>query len=124
MNLKIFKDIFIIFFITVILFSLGLEALSLIKVKGDKVKDLKKIINPLTWEDRYVYFYEQKKDLVEKHLHVSHPTRGWTLRRDMKISINGYFYTTNNVGARMLEDYKNDENKYKVLILGDSFTFG
>jgi len=78
-------------------------------------------IKPHTsWEEYFVINHANGGALVYANLHQPHPTRGWAMipgAHDRQFTINLQAY-------RALYDYKNQPNKYQVLIVGDSFTFG
>lgn len=52
-----------------------------------------------------------------------HPTRGWTTRANEVDAAKG-FRITNNRGLRGSKDYVFEPEKFRVMIVGDSFTFG
>ncbi|MEE9542490.1 MAG: SGNH/GDSL hydrolase family protein, partial [Thermodesulfobacteriota bacterium] len=53
-----------------------------------------------------------------------HPTRGWALRANLKQIVDDKRYATNGDGFRSLYEYSFDPERYGVMIVGDSFTFG
>ena len=130
MYFKNIKNIIIITVITIFLFIIFLEGLSLIITVGSVASDIKKFVSPFTFETRYlisersynINYYHSKDPALKFYEH--HKTRGWTIKKNLKIYVEGYPYTTNNIGERSLQDYKKDESKYEVLVLGDSMTFG
>jgi hypothetical protein len=59
---------------------------------------------------------------------IYHPTRGWALRsriRDMRVS-DGTVLNTNSKGLRGIAEHNYDrtQGKKRIVVLGDSFTFG
>ncbi len=55
--------------------------------------------------------------------HDFHPSRGWTPKRNVAGADNGRTWT-NDRGYRSRNPYVFQPDKYTVLVLGDSFTFG
>jgi|TARA_B110001452_G_scaffold88462_2_gene72448 hypothetical protein len=130
MNSSLIKNIFIIITITLVLFVLILEGLRVIPIINNIAGNISKFISPLTFEKRYLFSDRSYK--LDNHdsndpalkFYQSHSTRGWTTKKNLKIFVEGDSYTTNNIGERSLIDYKKDESKYEVLVLGDSMSFG
>ena len=130
MYFKSIKNIIIITIITISLFLILLEGLTLIIIAGGVASDIRNFVSPLTFEKRYLFSersydinnYESKDPALKFYEH--HKTRGWTTKKNLKIYVEGRPYTTNNIGERSLVDYKKDESKYEILVLGDSMTFG
>ena len=130
MYFKSIKNIIIITIITISLFLILLEGLTLIIIAGGVASDIRNFVSPLTFEKRYLFSersydinnYESKDPALKFYEH--HKTRGWTTKKNLKIYVEGRPYTTNNIGERSLANYKKDESKYEILVLGDSMTFG
>jgi hypothetical protein len=78
------------------------------------------------WKYEFVRSYETHRQslLDAEGLHLPHPTRGWTTKPNLSVNLNGKQYTTNHRGHRSLQNDANDPQKYSILILGDSYTFG
>jgi hypothetical protein len=75
------------------------------------------------WQRHFLKSYKDQQFVFGK-CHTHHPTRGWTMRPGSHEVCYGKEYTTNKQGFRALTDYRDDPKKYKVMIVGDSFTFG
>ncbi len=75
------------------------------------------------WKKRFVEMF-RKQAFIFGDCHTHHPTRGWTLVPGSHAVVRGLDYTINHQGFRCLTDYEDDPDRYKVLIVGDSFTFG
>ncbi|MBE9116380.1 SGNH/GDSL hydrolase family protein [Lusitaniella coriacea LEGE 07157] len=78
------------------------------------------------WKSNFIQAYGQHREdfLSSSGLHVPHKTRGWTTKPNVTVEVGEKQYTTNNRGHRSQKDYQEDERKYSVLIVGDSYTFG
>jgi len=73
------------------------------------------------WESRFIEHYVARSnsmDFLSPHVH--HPTRGWALEANLNLPT----LTTNERGIRSRERFTVDASKPRILILGDSFTFG
>ena len=130
MYLKAIKNIIIVATIALILFIFFLEGLRILPKIGKIANNMNNFISPLTYEQRYLFSErsyslenQNSKDPVLK-FYEHHEVRGWTTKKNLKIYIEGNSYTTNNIGERSLKNYKKDESKYEVLVVGDSMTFG
>ena len=130
MYLKAIKNIIIVATIALILFIFFLEGLRILPKIGKIANNINNFISPLTYEQRYLFSErsyslenQNSKDPVLK-FYEHHEVRGWTTKKNLKIYIEGNSYTTNNIGERSLKNYKKDESKYEVLVVGDSMTFG
>ena len=79
--------------------------------------------SPSSWQQ---YFADAYKDghFVYEGLHQSHATRGWTLLPSLHVQRGDVTYTTNREGFRSAHEFVNDPDRYQVVIVGDSFTFG
>ncbi len=55
--------------------------------------------------------------------HDFHPTRGWTPKRNLDAADGGLVWT-NDRGYRSRDPYVYQPDKFTVLVVGDSFTFG
>ena len=76
-----------------------------------------------SWERYFVDNYDRGV-LVYEGLHRAHPTRGWALKPSLSKRRRRIRFTTNSDGFRGLADFSVDPERYGVVILGDSFTFG
>tara|TARA_B100000795_G_C22760610_1_gene423435 strand:+ start:5 stop:1129 length:1125 start_codon:yes stop_codon:yes gene_type:complete len=130
MFLKTFKNIIIVTTIALILFIFFLEGLRVLPKIGKIATNINKFTSPLTYEQRYL-FSERSYSLENQNskdpalkFYEHHEVRGWTTKKNLKIYVEGNTYTTNNIGERSLENYRKDESKYEVLVVGDSMTFG
>jgi len=130
MYLKAIKNIIIVATIALILFIFFLEGLRILPKIGKIANNINNFISPLTYEQRYL-FSERSYSLENQNskdpalkFYEHHEVRGWTTKKNLKIYIEGNSYTTNNIGERSLKNYKKDESKYEVLVVGDSMTFG
>jgi hypothetical protein len=56
-------------------------------------------------------------------LFAPHPTRGWSTVADRRETIAGIPYATNNMGHRSPDDWSFAPERFRILALGDSFTF-
>lgn len=114
--------------ITVVLFESGWQAVRLMRTQSDSPLILRlhrRIEIVQTWEEYFLKRYLTGSDLVYAGIHRPHPTRGWAMKPSVSSTpAPGVTYTTNAQGYRALYDYRNDPERYQVLILGDSFTFG
>ena len=84
---------------------------------------------PFTWEGYFLDLFREGRgpvipDLSSDALHRVHPTRGWALRENHQQERGGVRYTTNEQGFRALFPFEHETDRYTVMILGDSFTFG
>ena len=99
------------------------------ELKGTPLEMVTRHIEPpFSWER---YFFENYKDgnegilnMRQQGLHLPHTSRGWSLRPNISKVINGDTYTTNSDGFRSLDDFIVDPNRFAVLIVGDSYSFG
>ena len=130
MNSSFIKNIFIIITIASALFVVCLEGIRIIPIINNVAVKVSKFISPLTYEKRYLFSersykidnYDSNDPSLKFYEH--HSIRGWTTKKNLKIFVEGHSYTTNNIGERSLVNYKKDDSKYEVLVLGDSMTFG
>ncbi len=73
------------------------------------------------WEAR---FLQRTADVDQPFVqHDVHPTRGWTPKPHLH-RVSEYTETTNDRGQRALVDYAPHPDKFTVMIVGDSFTYG
>jgi hypothetical protein len=77
-----------------------------------------------SWERRFVRKHRTGTEGVYQGLHTSHPTRGWALIPRLHERRGDVTYTTNSDGFRSLHEFTNIRDRYQVIVLGDSFTFG
>ncbi len=73
------------------------------------------------WKYRYLCDYELHGGFMQTHL--PHPTRGWTLKPGITLS-GPTPITTNSRGCRSTTEYVYQPEKFTILAVGDSFTFG
>jgi hypothetical protein len=113
--------------IGVVMLEGGLQVIDVLAHRFPSVSVLHRIDSflaaPPRWEQMFVERYRNGVTIYES-LHVSHPTRGWALIPDRHIVRNGLSFTTNHAGFRSTHEFVNDDNRYQVVIVGDSFTFG
>ncbi len=83
------------------------------------------------WKQEFVDLVEAKRKAdsdffmdLGKGLFVPHTTRGWTPRPNTRLVSFGYRYRINSKGERAPVEFVQTPNRFSVLILGDSFTFG
>jgi hypothetical protein len=71
--------------------------------------------------------------MVYEGLHLPHETRGWALKPGLQAQRSEQdgpqggrriTYSTNSRGFRSLHEFENDPERYQVIVVGDSFTFG
>jgi hypothetical protein len=75
------------------------------------------------WQRYFLRLYQDRAFLFGK-CHTHHATRGWTLRPNSHEVLAGKEYTINEHGFRSLTAYRDDPRRFKVMIVGDSITFG
>lgn len=90
------------------------------------VKRLYSYIKPsLSWEEWFLSGYMDKGNMVYAGIHSHHPTRGWAMRPSAHFQAKPrVHYTTNAQGYRALHDFRDEPEKFQMIFLGDSFTFG
>lgn len=99
-------------------------------IRKTPLKRLVKLTEPpFSWERYFLTNYEKGEmgyipNLGQDGLHLTHDTRGWVIKPDVSVTRRGATYTSNAQGFRSLYDFENDPERYQVLIVGDSFTFG
>lgn len=76
----------------------------------------------ITWEHAFLENHRKGK-MVYLNLHQPHAERGWSMIPGKVVEKGGNTYTSNRQGFRSLYDFTNDE-RFQVMLLGDSFTFG
>ena len=82
---------------------------------------------PLTsdaWGYRFLRNHAEGRALVEQPLYRLHPTRGWTTNPNAAVWVEENLYTTNEYGQRGPSTPAKQTTKTKVMVLGDSQTFG
>ena len=77
----------------------------------------------LSWERAFVDTYKPGQ-MVYAGIHAPHPTRGWSMVPATQVHRYGTTVTSNREGFRSLHDFANTPDRYQVIIVGDSFTFG
>ena len=91
MYFKGIKNIIIIIIVTIFLFLILLEGLTLVIIAGGVASDIRNFVSPLTFEKRYLFSersydinnHESKDPILKVYEH--HKTRGWTLKKNLKI---------------------------------------
>lgn len=73
-----------------------------------------------TW---YYMHQRQKMGLSVLMMHDAHPTRGWTPKPNLRAT-GTHEMVTNGRGHRASEEYAFQSGKFRILTVGDSFTFG
>ena len=92
---------------------------------SDRDKFGKSSCGSYLWKSQFIKRYESDSELInDTRLHNTHPTRGWTPKPNLSVTIDNIKYTTNQQGHRALKDYKPNPEQYTVLVVGDSYTFG
>lgn len=76
-----------------------------------------------SWERHFIN-NERRGIGVYEGLHTSHPTRGWAPIPGLRARRGDITYTTNGDGLRSLHELTDIPDRYQVIVLGDSFTFG
>jgi len=74
------------------------------------------------WEMRFLR--DPSNALDGGKMNAMHATRGWTMLPNLSMTSGTDRITTNNRGHRALPEYTYQPDKYAVVVLGDSFTFG
>ena len=104
-----------------VVFSIGWDAEQHHKKTSLLIQKIYWTLKPHTsWEEYFIINHANGADLVYANLHQPHATRGWSMipgahNENTHINAQGY---------RALYNYENRPDKYQVLIVGDSFTFG
>ncbi|MHC4177633.1 MAG: SGNH/GDSL hydrolase family protein, partial [Planctomycetota bacterium] len=75
------------------------------------------------WELEFIQEYGGDRR-ADARLHTSHLTRGWAPGPNRSVTCDNWTYTTNDRGHRATAPFVSRPDKYTVLIVGDSFTFG
>jgi len=114
---KLLVAILVNMLLTAVLLEVGLQLINLVS---------KKVLQPpTTWEEYFLRSYMETGTLVYAGIHQPHPTRGWSMKPSANSATSpDIHYTTNRQGYRALYDFANKPDKYQVLIVGDSYTFG
>ncbi len=113
--------------IYIIMLSIALEGLSRLVVSWDMVLDKVYANTDSFWRLQWIKRHKDEIDIYYE-FDVYDPAKGWISKpdlRDVKV-FNGKTLNTNSKGFRGKVDYSYDKNpdKKRVLIVGDSFTFG
>ena len=109
---------------------IGLIALALLEVTLRVVRNysasVQRIVSPPGLSDWQASFVDNHRSgaAIYHGLLVPHPTLGWIPQPNRSILVDDLRYTTNQHGMRSPRDYQHQPDKFNVLILGDSFTFG
>lgn len=75
------------------------------------------------WETRFLREYPLRGK--ETGMTVTHETRGWTVQSGYSSEGGGLMYTINDMGYRSPRKvHEESEDKFRVMVLGNSFTFG
>lgn len=74
------------------------------------------------WMERFVSIHEQEADTLGEN--SPDPELGWDLRKNQQSIHAAKICTVNELGCRSPSSFVHDPNKYLVLVVGDSFTFG
>jgi len=78
---------------------------------------------PFTWEEYFLNLYSGG-ELVYKGLYQPDALLGWSMKTSLSVNKDGLTFTSNQQGFRSLHNFANDPDKYQIMIVGDSFTFG
>ena len=54
------------------------------------------------WEDRFLEMMRRDRQFIVGGFHRPHPTRGWTVSPNVRETVDGFTYTTNDRGHRSL----------------------
>jgi len=120
---------FIVLLITLIVIETCLQVLTRIATRGQVLISLSKYTS-LSNSDpkiRFIEGYEEERKIpMGQRVYEPHSDLGWVTQKSIKFTNKrGETYTTNSMGFRSLKDYTTlNREKYVVVILGDSFTFG
>jgi hypothetical protein len=77
----------------------------------------------LSWQRTFLKTY-QPGQIVYAGIHQPHQTRGWSMIPSARVVYDEHAYTSNRDGFRSLRDFADVQNRYEVIVVGDSFTFG
>ena len=80
------------------------------------------------WQRRFLARYgklDQEAIPMSQNEYATHPILGWMPQPDLSITNSiGQTYTTNSRGFRSRHEFERNADKYTVLVVGDSFTYG
>ncbi len=80
------------------------------------------------WQRRFLARYgklDQQSIPMSQNEYVTHPVLGWMPKPNLSITNSiGQTYTTNSRGFRSPHEFERSADKYTVLVVGDSFTYG
>jgi hypothetical protein len=124
------KSVFIFIFVTIVSLLL-LEAVSrTISLISDnptlkaftRVQHYRWPYSTQGWVLRDALSWKDASLTEEASMYKRHPTRGWTTKPNLSVWVEGYQYRTNSFGHRSLQEP--NMNKPRVMLLGDSQTYG
>jgi len=94
--------------------------------KNPLVRKIYSYIKPrISMEEWFLWSYMDRGNMIYAGIHQYHPTRGWAMRPSAQFRAKPrVMYSTNAQGYRSLYDYSSQSDKYQIMIVGDSFTFG
>lgn len=132
----IFANLLIIV-MTLVMIEVGMQILIRVENNRQFVRSLKnfstykanKQLDEGFWVKRFIQQYEQENKSIaggDGTQLEPHRDLGWVARKNLKQTDKaGNTYTTNSQGFRSLREYSAiDHEKYVVLVVGDSFTYG
>ena len=80
------------------------------------------------WQRRFLARYgklDQEAIPMSQNEYVTHPVLGWVPKSNLSITNSiGQTYTTNSRGFRSRHEFERRPDRYTVLVVGDSFTYG
>jgi len=135
-NINLLKTVFVISIITLILLELTLQTIYYFRGNIRKYPFAKNMVfsvislmvkppDHFFWQNYFLRNYNKKNKFVYYGLYQPNQFLGWSAKPHSRYFVTGEgAYTINAQGYRSLFDFTNQPDKYQVLALGDSFTFG
>jgi hypothetical protein len=115
--------------VALVLAEVGLRGLVAVK-RASRIETVVRLVNqdwPFSsegWAYRFYKAHSSGGALIQDSLYRVHPTRGWICSPNISMWRGEYHYTTNRFGHRGPFTPHPDSRKIKVMLLGDSQTFG
>lgn len=88
------------------------------------ILEIQEMIKPTAFWEQYFLLQYMRGEMVYAGIHEPHATRGWSMKPSKSSVRQSILYRSNSQGFRANHDYRNQEDKFNVVIVGDSFTFG